>query len=380
VHHFGGQKGSVLAYEEEIDAWLAGLAEGAVTEPIRGEENREEAKRTSRELSALADGMWEMRSVKNIRTISYLYHSAIDHDSTNAAALIGLANASIFSAMNEVMDATIAVPIARGALRKLMPLKYDPLHSKCPSAWIDLLYDREPRRARDGFEEVLRRQPTSSFARLGVAISRLADGDVDEAIENSWEAWQLEPLVASLRGTLCWCVYLSGDLDRVFDLVGQLSGLEDNGISIGAVEALALSQDLPKNISRLEYAAQIRPNDDILQAVLGYSYGALGEEQQAREKFELLLLRTAYGKTRHCYPRAIAALGIGDERQALSWLRAAYSQGSIWSLGFGVDPILRSLTGNLEFQKLLSSIGSRDHVVKDGFKPEQNIGQLLPTV
>jgi phage terminase Nu1 subunit (DNA packaging protein) len=380
VHHFGGQKGSVFAYEEEIDAWLASLAEGAVTERILGEENREEAKRTSRELSASADSMWEMRSVKNIRTISHLYHSAIDHDSTNVAALIGLANASIFGSMNEVMDAAIAVPIARGALRKLMPLKYDLLDSKCPSAWIDLLFDRELRRARAGFEEVLRRQPASSFARVGLAMSSLASGDVDDAIKDAWEAWQLDPLVASLRGTLCWCVYLSGDFGRLFDIVGQLAGLDDDGISTGAIEALGLAQDLPKNIPRLELVAQVQPDHDILQGILGYSYGVLGEQDLAREKFELLLLKTGYGKTTNCYARAIAALGTGDERQAISWLVAAYSQGSIWSLGFGLDPILRSLTGNLEFQKLLSSIGSHDHVVKDRFKPEQNIGQLLPTV
>jgi tetratricopeptide (TPR) repeat protein len=376
VHHFGAQKGSVFAYEEEIDAWIAGLAERAGTGRAVGEDKLEEAKRTSRELSASADSMWQIRSIKSIRTISHLYHSAIDHDSTNAAALIGLANASIFGSMNDVMDAAIAVPLARGALRRLMSLEFDPVCPKCPSAWIDLLYDRELWRARAGFGEVLSKRPSSSFARVGLAMSSLAIGDVEDAIENSWEAWQLDPLAASLRGILCWCVYLRGDLGRVFDLVGQLRGLEDNGISAGAIEALALAQDIPKNISRLEFAAQIQPNNDFLHGVLAYSYGVLGKEHQAREECEFLRRRTEYGKTTRSYPRAVAALGIGDERQAISCLEAACFQGSIWSLGLGLDPILRSLRGNPEFEKLLRSIGSQENLVTLPFTLKRNIGPL----
>ena len=371
VHHFGGQKGSVFAYEEEIDAWLAGLAESAGTEQTGTEEDLERAKRDSRKISASADSMWDVRSVNNIRTISHLYHSAIDHDSSNASALIGLANASIFGAMNDVMDAAIAIPIARGALKMLVPLNYDRLDAKCPSAWISLLYDHELRRARAGFQEILTTRPSSSYARLGLAMSSLASGDLDEAIEYAWEAWKLDPFIASLRGILCWCVYLSGDFGRVLDMAGQLAGLDDSGISTGAIEALGLAQDLPRNISRLELVAQVQPYNDILHGILGYSFGALGKQHLAQDKFESMLLKTEYGKTTNCYARAIAALGIGDERQAISWLEAAYLQGSIWSLGFGADPILRSLRGNPDFERLISSIG-----VAQASKLKRDIGSF----
>ena len=110
VHHFGGHKGSVFAYEEEIDAWLAGLAEGSGGSVAKADEQIVNAKRASRELTTTADSMWETRSVKSIHTISDLYHKAIDHDTGNAAAFIGLANAMIFSAMNDVMEASIAFP------------------------------------------------------------------------------------------------------------------------------------------------------------------------------------------------------------------------------------------------------------------------------
>ena len=379
VHRFSGQKGSVFAFEEEIDAWLAGLAEDAGTVRTSAEENTEPAKKNSRKLSASADRMWDVRSVKNIRTISHLYHNAIDHDWSNASALIGLANASLFGAMNDLTDAAIAVPIARGALRKLVPLNYDLLDSKCPSAWMGLLYDRELPRARKGFEEFLAKRPSSSFARLGLALSNLANGDLDEAIENAWEAWKLDPLTASLRGVLCWCIYLSGDFGRAFDMAGQLTGLDDIGISTKAIEALALAQDLPKNISRLEVEAQVHPHNDILQGVLGYSYGILGKQYQAREKFELLLLHTENGKTRNGYSRALAALGIGDERQAISWLEAASSQGSIWSLGLGMDPIVRSLRGNPDFERLIRPFGSQDQIVSDRLNLQQTIGPVQQT-
>ena len=360
VHHFGGHKGSVFAYEEEIDAWLAGLAEGPGRSSARADEQVEISKHTSRELTTTADSMWETRSIKSIHTISDLYHNAIDHDPSNAAAFVGLANAMIFSAMNDVVDAEIAFPIAQDALQRIPPMDSDSVDAKCPAAWIDLLYHRNWRQARARFEDVVRLRPSSSFARAGMALSRLADGNAEDAVECGWEAWRLNPLVRTLSGLLCWFVYLNGDFQRVLELTAQMRCASGNGPVTGMIEALILAQDSghADNLALLESAAQDQPQNYLMQGILGYAYGMAAEEAKARAKQVLLSQKTESARKSKSYPLALVLLGLHEEQEAISWLESAFDEGSLWSFGFRTDPMLRSLKGHPRFERLLGKIGA----------------------
>lgn len=360
VHHFGGTKGSVFAYEEEIDAWLAGLAEGSVGGSAKTDEKQESARRTSRELTTTANTMWDTRSVKNIQAISDLYHKAIENDPGNAAAFIGLANAMIFSAMNDVIDAVIAFPIAQDALRRIPSLESDSVDAKCPAAWIDLLYYRNWRQARSRFEEVVSKRPSSSFARAGLGLSRLADGNTEAAVEYAWEAWRLNPLVRTLSGLLCWYVYLSGEYERVLHLTEQMRCANGNGPVTGMVEALILAQEpiTAALISRMEESVQDQPQNQLLHGVLGYAYGKAGEEAKAREKQAHLVTWAENGRKSKGYPLALVLIGLHEEQEAISWLETAFAEGSLWSFGFRCDPLLLSLRGHPRFERLLSKIGA----------------------
>jgi tetratricopeptide (TPR) repeat protein len=360
VHHFGGNKGSVFAYEEEIDAWLAGLAESSGGKSTVADEKQECARRTSREFSTTANTMWDTRSVKNIQAISDLYHKAIENDPTNAGAFIGLANSMIFSAMNDVVDAVIAFPIAQDALRRIPPLESDSVDAKCPAAWIDLLYHRNWRQARSRFEEIVSKRPSSSFARSGLALSRLADGNTEAAVDCAWEAWRLNPLVRTLSGLLCWYVYLSGEYERVLHLTEQMRCANGNGPVTGMVEALILAQEpiSAAVLSRMEEAVQEQPQNQLLHGILGYIYARAGEEAKARDKQAHLVTWAENGRKSKGYPLALVLIGLKEEQEAISWLETAYAEGSLWSFGFRCDPLLRSLKGQFRFERLLSKIGA----------------------
>jgi len=360
VHHFGGNKGSVFAYEEEIDLWLADLAEGSDGRRAKTDERQESAKRTSRELTATADAMWETRSVKSVQTISDLYHKAIENDPGNAAAFIGMANAMVFSAMNDVIEAMIAFPIAQDALRRIPTLEQDSVDAKCPAAWIDLLYSRNWRQARVKFEEVVSKRPSSSFARCGLALSRLADGNAEGAAECAWEAWRLNPLVRTLSGLLCWFIYLNGESQRVLDLTTQMRCATGNGPVTGMVEALLLAQDSisEANLARLEVAVQEQPQNQLLHGILGYAYGRAGREAEARIKQAQLINWAENGRRSKGYPLALICLGLQEEQEAISWLETTLAEGSLWSLGFRSDPMLRSLRDQPRFERLISKIGA----------------------
>jgi len=106
--------------------------------------------------------MWETRSERNIQSIAALYRKAIDCDAGNTGAFTGLANAMVYCALNEIVDGALAYPSAIEALRRIPQLDTEHLDAKCPAAWVDLLYHRNWRRARAGFEEIARKRPRRS--------------------------------------------------------------------------------------------------------------------------------------------------------------------------------------------------------------------------
>jgi hypothetical protein len=359
VHHFGGNKGSVFAYEEEIDAWLAGLAESSSREHVNADETQDGAKRTSRELAMAAESMWETRSVKSIHTIADLYHRAIEIDPDNAAAFIGLANAMVFSALNEVVDSSIAFPIAKHALRRVPLLESDSIDAKCPAAWIDLLQDRNWLQARFRFEDVVSNRPCSSFAWSGLALSRLSDGSAEDAVECAWEAWRQNPLVRTLSGLLCWFVFHCGDFDRVLHLTEQMRSASGNGPLTGMVEALVLAQHpTADNLKQLEATVQKQPQNLLLHGVLGYAYGQAGRDVKAQDKHAELVNRANNSRKNKAYPLALVCLGLREELEAISCLEKAFEEGSLWSFGFRSDPMLCGLKGQPQFEKLLLKIGA----------------------
>lgn len=359
VHHFGGHKGSVFAYEEEIDRWLVGLAEDPGRAQSRADETLQISNSRSIELSSTADSMWGTRSVRNIQTIADLYRKAIDNDPNNTAALAGLANAMIFCALNDIMDGAIAFPSAIEALRRIPQPDSEHLDTKCAGAWIDMLYHRNWHQARASFEEIVRKRP-SSFALSGMAAIHTAEGSLQEAADCAWEAWRLNPLVRFLGANLCWIMYLNGDFQHALDLVAQIRIGGGDGSRITAIEALVLVQGdrLSANLSSLEKAALDHPKNQILQGILGYAYGILGQENEARKKLAFLTQFSESGRRSNAYALALAFMGLLEDQEAISALEASYAEGSIWCLGFRSDPILRRFAGNPHFERIVSKIGA----------------------
>jgi tetratricopeptide (TPR) repeat protein len=360
VHHFGGCKGSVFAYSPEIDRWLMSLDE----ETRGGEADRDEAhetrKRRSLELTARAAEMWETHSEENLNTIAGIYRKAIDQYPGNARALIGLADTMISASLEGVMDGSVAYPCATEALRRAAQLDSQDLDGRCSQAWLNMVYQRRWRQARAGFEDVLSKQPRMSFALAGMALLHIAEGDLASASHCAWEAWMQNTLVSTLGALVCWSKYLQGDFERALELVAQVRGSGGSGATIGAIEALALNQagSTAASIDRIEAIAADFPRSQTLQGALGYAYAIAKQTGKALDAYQNLEQPSAQKKPSNPYGRALVLIGLGNARQAVPWLEAAYAEGSLWSLGFGSDPALRRLRGDLSFDLLLEKIGA----------------------
>jgi serine/threonine-protein kinase len=359
VHHFGGCKGSVFAYAEEIDRWLVSLAQENRPGDAAGDDSLATRRSQSRELVLQAHEMWESRSEESLHTIAGLYRKAIDQNPVNAAALTGLASAMISAALHGVMDCAIAYPAATEALRRTAQLDPDEVEARCAAAWLRLVYERKGRQARAGFEEVLSRQPESSFALAGMALCHVAEGDLDGARVWAWKAWQKNTLVPMLGAMVCWIEYLAGANDAALDMAEQIRMSGGSCGTLAIIETLALIQAGPDaaRLKRIAALASNYPQSPTLKCALAYQWALSGKPGRAREIRAAVELMNPQKKRGNAYGMALMAMGLGNDLEAVRWLEASYAEGSLWSLALCSDPILNPVREDLRFQALMRKCG-----------------------
>ena len=366
VHHFGGLKGSVFAYGEEIDRWMMSLAREIRLCDMGSDDTLAARRSQSRELVIRAHEMWESRSEENLQTIAGLYRKAIDQNPTNTEALTGLANSLISAVLHGVMDGAIAYPAAAEALRRSAQLDADDVGAHCAAAWLRLVYERKGRQARAGFEEVLSRHPHCSFALEGMALSHLAEGDLDGAKVWAWKAWQQNTLVPILGSLVCWIEYLTGVNAAALEMAEQMRMSGGCGGVLAIIDSLALIEAGPSaaRLKRIATLASDLPHSLTLQCVLAHASALSGKRTRAREIFATVELMNDQKKRSNAYGMALLAMAIGDDTEAIRWLETSFSEGSLWSLAFRSDPILNPLRDNSRFQALMRRCG-----VKSGASP-----------
>jgi predicted Zn-dependent protease len=173
------------------------------------------------------------------------------------------------------------------------------------------------------------------------------------------EAAEQNPLSSSVMVLYCWNEYLAGEYANALDQIAQIRASGRSCRIAEAVEAMATIQfEEPEvHIDRLEAMLAASPNNDIVQGVLGYAYGMANEDRKARK---LLDAMTNFGtRATRCVPYAIALIliGLNERQKAVEWLEKSYRNGSLWSLGFGSDPILETLSNDPNYRMFLSRAG-----------------------
>lgn len=359
VHHFGGNKGSVFGYAEEIDRWLVNLVEETRSAEMSEDEALEAGKKRSFELTARAQELWEIRSEDNYNSIASLCRKAIDHYPGNTWAYVGLANSMIMSALEGVIDGSVAYNCAIQALRHTMQQDTEDLEAKCAAAWLNLVYERKWHQARAGFEEVLSKQPKNSDALAGLSLMLIAEGNLADGSYCAGEAWKQNAMVCSLGALAGWSQYLTGNPELALHIIAQVRACGGGGAAIGVVEALALIQANPlaANNARVEFLAKESSKNQTLQGALGYAYAVSGQASEAWEIYQQMEQLNPMSKRSNGYALALIRLGLGKRQEAIEWLEAAFDEGALWSIGFRSDPLLRPLGGEQRFEMLLRKAG-----------------------
>jgi hypothetical protein len=192
-----------------------------------------------------------------------------------------------------------------------------------------------------------------------MALSHVAEGDLDGAREWSWKAWQKNALVPVHGALVCWIEYLAGASTAALDMAGQMRMSGGCGGTLAIVESLALTQTAPSAVrhKRIFALASDHPQSLSLQCILAYDCALSGTLARAREIHAAVELMNAQKKRSNAYGMALIAMGLGNDLEAIRWLEISFAESSLWSLALGSDPILNPLRDDPRFQALLRRCG-----------------------
>ena len=303
------------------------------------------SERRASELVGLAQKMWESLSDSTLSSIVTIYREASDLDPANAKAFAGLSQALIAAGVLGALHPTHAFRPAEAAMHRASELDPELIETRCSAAWLKLLVARDWSGAGIGFDEVLLERPWCTQALVGRALLSIAEGRLTRASELLREASIQRPLNTSATALLCWQEYLAGNFQTALVFVSQARASGHAGAILDAVEALAavLLKGPKANIERLSLLLEDSPRHYAQLGVLGYVYGMSGQAEKAHEIIDSMTVAGISGKCDYAYSMALTFLGLNEPKAAMEWLEKSYLQGSLWSLGFHVDPILAPL-------------------------------------
>jgi hypothetical protein len=373
VRHLGSGCTSVFAYADELDKWLRERKPEIVRDTRAGGEPLVEERKSadtaapagasyqtfelrvtsrdaerSADLFSRADKMCESLSESNLNAIAGLYRELIDLEPWNAKAFACLALALIAEGVLCRVHPNEAFLPAQAALRRAQELDRNLFETRCASAWIKMLIERDWQGAEVAFNELVEERPTSPRPLVGLVLVRIAQGDLSGATSMLRGVSRYTPLSAGAAALFCWVEYLAGDFENAIRHVAQEHDIGHRGAVLDATEALAnvLLLGPAAVLEHLELLATSAPRSFAMLGVLGYAYAMNGEQSRARQVLKCMTESGLRSQHHYSYSIALTHLGLEENEKAVEWLEASYRQGSLWSLGFKWDPLLAPLRGD----------------------------------
>ena len=404
VHHLGGDASSVYAYRDELDLWLrrrdgspaesdGRLNHGPNPVPlITLPEKRTSALDTnldqslsgpgeSEDLVANAEKLWTCVSASNLSTIARAYRKAADLDPGNAKAHAGLAQALIAQGVLGNLHPLPAFRTAEIALKRALEIDSNFFEAICVTAMLRIFVQRDWSGAREAIDTALRLRPHASQVLVSSAFLLIAQNQVEHACDELRRAVLEFPLNTSVAELLVWAEYLAGHFESAAVLIADARETGHDGAVLDTVEALCgIVLGGPANqIQRLQALAASSPRNHTIMGVLGYAYGLTGQREAARQILDSMTRVGLAGVYDFAYPIALTFLGLDEPRECTRWLKQSYKDGSLWSLGFGSDPLLAGLRKDAN---LASFFGETNYPVNwarpDTFSPKLT-GPLMAT-
>jgi serine/threonine-protein kinase len=301
---------------------------------------------------------WNRRTEEALKKGVEYFQRANDKDPGYAGAYSGLADCWHGLGWYSFLAPRDAFPKAMVASRKALELDESLAGAHASLAYELLIYDWNWADSEREFKRATELDPKYATAFHWYADYLGAMGRMEDAIEQSKLALDLEPLSLIINTWVGWRFYLAHRFDQAIDQYRKTLELDPDFVpacwQLGlAYEQMAVAGEA---LAALQKADGLSRSSPVYTASLAHAYATLGQPADARRLLQNL---DALSKQRYvpAYHIAVIHAGLGERSAAFQWLEAAYEERSHWLVYLKADPRFGSLHSDTRFWDLLHRVG-----------------------
>ncbi|TFH27214.1 MAG: hypothetical protein E4H10_04615 [Bacteroidia bacterium] len=305
---------------------------------------------------------WNKRTEKDTKDAIEYFSDAISKDKNYALAYAGLADAYVILAIYEWYlpqqeSYMKAKKIASEAL------KIDPTLAEAYTslALVKLHHEWDWDGASNDFKRAIQLYPDYETAHHWYSLYLTAVGRHDESIREAKQAQELNPYSPIIVRNVGRRLYFAHKYEQAFEeSLNALNLAPDFFPTHWTLGLLYLQKGMfPEAISSLQNAVRYSGDNLYVKSLLGYVYGATGNQGKAQE-----ILNGLLEAAKQAYVPAIAFvnvyIGLGDNDKAILWLEKAYEERSAKLIDLNVNPIFDPLRSDPRFKELVSRMNFPD--------------------
>ena len=284
------------------------------------------------------------------------FQRATKKEPNYARAYAGLADCYALMAGYHVGPSSELMPKARTAALKALAIDPNLPEAHTALALIVQNYDWDWQTAEKEFRRAIELNPNYATAHHWYAEHLMWRGRFDEALKESEEARQLDPLSLIIAADNGAILYFSRQYDRAIQKWRSVLEMDPDFSRAHVIQAAYVEEgkftealgDIEKQHSRTPAAWY--------WTELAYTYGRARREAEAHHALqELLALNQRSSGDPELMVSAYA--GLSDKDQTIAWLEKAYLQHSNVLTSVKVNPSFDFLRGDPRFEDLLHKVG-----------------------
>ena len=302
---------------------------------------------------------WNKRTPQDITSAIDYFKQAIHEDPNYAVAYAGLADAYALlgSVPNDGQPPRVAMPQAEESALKALALDNSQAEAHASLAYVKLSFDWQGPEAERHFKQALKLNPSYATGRQWYALYLVAMGRMKEAIDEIARAQELDPLSVIIITAAAHIYNQAGQYDKALEQCRKALDLYPDFFLAHYVAGRAYEQKgmLPEAIAEFQKADDLSRGSATVIAALGHAYAISGKRPEAQK-----LLADLVSRSQQRYVPAVCMMaicvGLGDNPQALRWLKQALQDHCDYVIYLEHEPGLDSLRADPGFQDLMRQI------------------------
>lgn len=303
---------------------------------------------------------WNKRTPEDLNKALDLFTQAIVHDPGYAPAYVGLADCYNLLREYSAMPPGEAYPRALAAAKKAVELDDNSAEAHNSLAFVTFYWTWDAATAEQEFKRAIALNPDYVAAHHWYATFLMATGRNPEALAEIEKARKLDPSSTAIMADRGYILYRAGQSKPGIAVLKQIESTEPAFLSprFYLSNIYLEGKDYPDYFSETKKVAELRHDPAALAIVnaaeRGFAAnGARGMWENmlaAQKKFYLQGVLPAY-------PLAQTYSQLGENQEALKYLREAYDKRDAGIVFMNTDRSLDGLRDNRSFRELLARSG-----------------------